>query len=250
VLLLCVTAPVVFAETNQEGDLRVSFDSGLRPSRLPRKTPAPVAVRVAGNFEDLSGDAATLPQLRRIVVAINRQGRLFDRGLPTCDVAAIQPASEAAAARVCGGAIVGSGHVRLQVRIPTQPPFQVNAKLLAFNGPRSHGRKLILAQAYARTPPGAFVLEFRVSRRKGVFGTVISTTLPRAARRWAYLTHFDMTLHRTYTYGGRRRSYVSAACSAPPGFDTALFPLARATYTFGNGQVLSIPLARTCRVSE
>ena len=248
-LSLCVAAPVL-AETNQEGDLRVSFDSGLHPSRLPRRAPAPVAVRVAGNFQELSGDATALPQLQRIVVAINRQGKLFDRGLPTCDVAAIQPASEAAAARECGDAIVGSGHVRLQVRIPTQPPFQVSAKLLAFNGPRSHGRKLILAQAYARTPPGAFVLEFRVSRRKGVFGTVLSTTLPRAARRWAYLTHFDMTLHRTYTYGGKRRSYVSAACSAPARFHTALFPLARATYTFGDGQVLAVPLARTCRVLE
>ena len=99
-------------------------------------------------------------------MAINRQGRLFDRGLPTCDVSAIQPASEAAAARVCRGAIVGSGHVRLQARIPTQPLFQVSAKLLAFNGPRRNGHKLILAQACARKPPGAFVLTFTVSRRK------------------------------------------------------------------------------------
>ncbi len=239
-----------WAETSQEGDLRVSFDSGLHPTALPRKTPAPVAVRVAGNFESVSGNDGALPQLRRMVVAINRQGRLFDRGLPTCDVRAIQPASEAAAARECRGAIVGSGHVRLQARIPTQPPFQVSAKLLAFNGPRRNGHKLILAQAYARKPPGAFVLTFTVARRKGVFGTVLSTTLPRSAQRWAYLTHFDMTLHRTYTYGGKRRSYVSAACTAPPGFRTALFPFARATYSFNDGQALSVPLARSCRVLE
>ena len=240
----------VWGESNQEGDLRVSFDSGLQPSGLPRTTPAPVAVRVAGNFESVSGDEAGLPQLRRLVVAINRQGRLFDRGLPTCEVGEIQPASEKAAARVCRGAIVGSGHVRVQVRIPTQPPFPVSAKMLVFNGPRRNGHKLILAQAYARKPPGAFILEFRVSRQKGVFGTVLSTTLPRSAQRWAYLTHFDMTLHRTYIYHGKRRSYVSAACSAPPGFRTALFPLARATYSFDDGQALSVPLSRSCRVVE
>jgi hypothetical protein len=120
---------------------------------------------------------------------------------------------------------------------------------LAFNGPRRNGHKLILAQAYARNPPGAFVLKFKVSRRKGVFGTVLSTTLPRSAQRWAYLTHFDMTLHRTYDYRGHRHSYVSAACAAPPGFRTALFPFARATYSFDDGQILSVPVARSCRVA-
>jgi hypothetical protein len=51
-----------------------------------------------------------------------------------------------------------------------------------------------------------------------------------------------MTLHRTYDYRGKRRSYVSAAC-------TALFPFARATYSFDDDQALSVPLSRSCRVS-
>src|SRR5262249_54672006 len=144
--------------------------------------------------------------------------------------------------------IVGSGHVTLQARIPTQPPFQVSAKLLAFNGPRRNGRKLILAQAYARKPPGAFVLTFTVARRGGGFGTVLSTTLPRSAQRWAYLTPSAMPLHRIYPSRGKPRSYVSAACTAPPGFRTALFPFARATYSFDDNQSLSVPLARSCQV--
>ncbi|MEX2105882.1 MAG: hypothetical protein WD810_03185 [Solirubrobacterales bacterium] len=210
--------------------------------------PAPVAVRVAGDFKVADGDVDQLPQLRQIKVAINRQGRLFDRGLPVCHVKMIQPASQAAARRVCGGAIIGSGHVALQVHIPSQPSFRVKANLLAFNGPRRNGHKLILAQAYARSPPGAFVLTFRVSKRSGTFGTVMSTTLPHSAQDWAFLTHFDMTLHRTYVYRGRRRSYVSAACSAPAGFDSVLFPFARATYGFASAQRLSISVARVCRV--
>jgi hypothetical protein len=248
-LALCLGIPAE-AEQNGEGDLLVSFDSDLHPTLLPRQTPAPVAVRVAGDVRLTEGDPAGLPQLRTITVAINRQGRLFSRGLPVCRVNAIEPASEAAARRECGGAIVGSGHVRLQARIPTQPPFTVRAKLLAFNGPTRGGHKLILAQAYGRNPPGAFVLTFRVSHRKGLFGTVLSTTLPLAAQRWAYLTHFDLTLHRTYEYRGRPRSYVSAACSAPAGFETALFPFARATYSFAEGQSLTTTVARSCRVSQ
>lgn len=246
-LVLSVTLPA-WAVTNGEGDLVTRFDGGLRPTLLPRSTPAPIAVHVDGDVESSSADAEALPQLRRIVVGINREGRLFDRGLPVCHARDIQPASEAGARAICGGAIVGSGHVTVQVRIPAQPPFEVHAKLLAFNGPRENGRKLILAQAYARKPPGAFILDFQVSRRSGTFGTVLSTSLPPATRKWAYLTHFDMTLHRVYRYHGLRRSYVSAACPAPAGFDTALFPFARATYSFASGQRLTMSVAKTCHV--
>jgi hypothetical protein len=248
VALTCLAIPAV-AEQNGEGDLVVGFDSGMKPTALPRQTPVPVAVRVAGDVAT-KGAPEQLPQLQTIKVAINRQGRLFDRGLPTCNVGEIQPATEAAAHRLCRGAIIGSGHVTLQAHLPTQAPFEVKAKLLAFNGPREDGEKLILAQAYGRKPPGAFILTFRVSHQPGTFGTVLSTTVPADAQRWAYLTHFDMTLRRVYEYRGKERSYVSAACTAPAGFDTALFPFARATYGFANGQSLTTTVARSCRVAE
>jgi hypothetical protein len=246
-LLLCASIPAS-AERNKEGDLEVSFDGGLSPTRLPRTSTVPVAVRVAGNVTSATGNEDQLPQLRTISVAINRQGRLFDKGLPTCQVKTIQPATEDGARAVCGGALVGSGHVTVQVHILNQPPFTIKANLLAFNGPRKNGHKLILAQAYARNPPGAFILTFRLSKHSGVFGTVMSTTLPKEALSWAYLTHFDMTLHRTYTYRGVRHSYVSAACTAPDGFASAFFPFAKATYVFANSSRLTTSVARRCEV--
>jgi hypothetical protein len=245
--LLCLRVPAE-AERNGEGDLVVAFNSSIKPSNLPRQTRVPVAVRVAGDVWT-EPETSPPPQLRTITVEINRQGRLFDRGLSICNVGEIQPATERNARRVCGGAIVGSGHIAAQVSIPTQPLFAVKAKLLVFNGPRKNGHKLILAQAYARKPPGAFVLTFRVSRQSGVFGTVMSTTLPPGTERWAYLTHFDMTLHRSYTYHDRERSYISAACAAPAGFDTIVFPLARATYGFADGRSLTTSVARSCSVA-
>jgi hypothetical protein len=248
VALLCV-APAR-SEQTREGNLIASFDAGLHPAALPRRTPAPVAVRVAGDIRLANEDSGQLPQLRRITVAINRQGRLSDRGLPVCNVRMIQPATQAGARQVCGNAIVGSGHVTLQVRIPGQAPFLLRTKMLVFNGPRRGGHKLILAQAYARKPPGAFVLTFRVGRRRGLFGTVMSTTLPASARAWAFITHFDMTLHRVYAFRGRERSFISAACGAPAGFDTILFPFARATYHLATGESLTTAVARTCRVQR
>jgi hypothetical protein len=232
----------------KDGDLIASFTGTLSPTALPRSAPAPVGVTVTGDVRSASGDEEALPQLRTIRVAINRRGRLFYRGLPVCKVEEIQPATEEAARRQCGGAIVGSGHVTVRVHLPAQPVFSVNATLLAFNGPRRDGRKLILAQAYAHEPPGAFVITFAVSHRKGLFGTVLSTSLPPSAREWAYLTHFDMTLRRTYRYRGARRSFVSAACPAPAGFESAIFPLARAAYGFADGRRLSTSVAARCTV--
>ena len=57
-----------------------------------------------------------------------------------------------------------------------------------------------------------------------------------------------MTLRRTYTYHGARRSYVSAACDAPAGFPVATFPFARAAYGFADGRSLSVAIARSCTV--
>lgn len=248
-LALCLSIPAQ-AELSQQGDLLVTFDGGLSPTRLPRSVPVPVAVSVAGDIKSASGNSTQVPQLRTISVAINRAGQLYDKGLPTCAVKTIQPATEAEAHRVCGGAIVGTGHVTVQARIPSQRPFAVKAQLLAFNGPRKHGNKLILAQVYAKDPPGAFVLSFKVKRRGGAFGTVMSTALPPSAQGWAYLTHFDMTLKRTYEFGGKRRSYVSAACSAPAGFPGAVFPFARASYGFDDGQRVTTTVVRSCHVSD
>jgi hypothetical protein len=244
-LLLCVGIPAR-AELTQEGNLIVSFDGGIAPKFLPRTKPVPVAVRVAGDIRATKGTA--LPQLRTISVAINRSGRLYDKGIPTCRVKSIQPATEGNARQVCGDSIIGTGHVTLIVRIPSQAPFSVSARLLAFNGPTRDGHKLILAQVYADDPPGAFVLTFTVKRRDSLFGTAMSTTLPPAATGWAYLTHFDMTLDRQYRYRGKRRSYISASCAAPPGFPGALFPFAKATYGFDDGKKLTTTVLRSCRV--
>lgn len=251
-LLIAIASCLLFsqgasAELAQEGALRVGFNGGLSPKTLPRNKPAPVAVTVEGDIKTIQG--APLPQLRTISVAINKAGRLYDKGLPTCNVDAIQPATEKEAQTLCHRSIVGTGHVALQAHIQGQHPFPVEGKLLAFNGPRqSNGQKIVLAQVYSSDPPGAFVLTFTLKRRPGLFGTVMSTKLPAEAMGWAYLTHFDMTLDRSYRRHGKVHSYVSAACSAPAGFPGAVFPFAKARFGFAGGKTLHTTVVRSCRV--
>ncbi len=235
------------AEKEIAGNLVVSFDGGITPKSLPRKGTAPVTVKVDSGFGTVDGSDPP-PQLRQISIGINKGGKIFDRGLPTCQVRRIQPSTIAAAKRICGGAIVGNGHVQVRVRLANQSPFTFKGPMLVFHATRSGGHRRLLAQVYGSKPPSAFVLNFKVVEKKGTFGTVIKTTLPKAARQWAYVTHFDMKLRRVYEYRGRKHSFISAGCPAPPGFPGAVYPFARANFSFAGGTQVSTTLIRDCTV--
>jgi hypothetical protein len=235
------------AEVEQSGNLIVSFDGGISPHALPRSEPAPVGVTIDSGFKTTDGSDPP-PQLQQISIGINRNGTIYDRGLPTCRVRKIQPATIAAARRICGGAIVGKGHIELRVELANQAPFTFKGPLLVFNAKRAGGQRRLLAQIYGTKPPSAFVLTFKVLKAKGAFGTVIKTTLPEAARDWAYVTRFDMRLRRLYTYRGKRHSFISAACEAPPGFPGAVYQFARGSFKFAEGQRVSDELVRNCKV--
>ena len=100
---------------------------------------APVAVTIDSSFKSADG-ADPPPQLRTISIGINRRGKIFDRGLPTCRVRKIQPATISAAKRICGGAIVGSGHVQVRVHLANQPPFTFKGPMLVFHAKRVRRR--------------------------------------------------------------------------------------------------------------
>jgi len=240
-------AGVARAEVEQQGGVIVNFDGRITPRSLPRTGLAPVAVSVDSTFKSADGSDPPL-QLQTISIGINRAGKIFDRGLPTCRVRKIQPTTIKAARRICGAAIVGSGHVRVRVHFANQPPFTFKGPLLVFHAKRHAGNRRLLAQVYGQRPPSAFVLNFTVVKTHGEFGTVIKTSLPEVARKWAYVTHFDMRLRRTYTYAGKRHSFVSAGCAAPAGFPGAVYPFARSNFGFAGGKHVITTLVRDCRV--
>jgi hypothetical protein len=240
---------VAQAEVEQKGDLIVAFDGGISPRALPRTALAPVTVKIDSSFRSSEGIDPP-PQLQTISIGINRAGKIFDRGLPTCKVRKIQPATIAAARKLCRDAIVGSGRVQVRVHLTNQQPFTFRGPLLVFHAKRAGGHRRLLAQVYGLKPPSAFVLNFRIVKEPGVFGTVIKTTLPETAHKWAYVTHFEMKLRRVYTYNGRERSFISARCAAPKGFPGAVYPFAEANFGFGGGEQVSTTLIRDCKVAK
>ena len=64
----------------------------------------------------------------------------------------------------------------------------------------------------------------------------------------ATVTGLQMTLGRTFTSHGKKRSYLSAACPAPQGFPGATFPFAKASFAFAGQMTLGSTLTRSCKV--
>jgi hypothetical protein len=246
IAVFAVGASLARAELTAHGDLFVRFSGGIAPDALPRHSRAPISVSVAGTIRTLSGERP--PALRRITIAINRGGRLDAHGLPVCRRQDIEPSSTEEARRACGPALVGGGSYDADVAFPEQTSFPSQGRILAFNAV-IEGKRAILAQVYGVNPvPITRVIVFHIRESAGTYGTVLTGALPASLNRYGYLTRISLSLHRNFTYRGRRRSYLSAACDAPAGFPGATFPFAHASMTFADGRTLSSTLTRSCKV--
>jgi hypothetical protein len=245
--LLILIVPLAEAELTERGDLFVHFRGGIAPRALPRTKLAPIAVSVAGTVTTLSGERP--PALRRISVELNRGGRLDSTGLPRCRYGQLIAATPKQVLAACGDALVGEGLYRARTAFPEQETFPSEGQILAFNGVYE-GHSAILAHIYGHEPvPISRIVVFHIRHTPGTFGTVLTGNLPDAVNHYGYVVGIALRLFRRFEFHGQQRSYLSAACDAPIGFPSAVFPFARASMSFADGRTLSSTLTRSCKVS-
>lgn len=241
-------AAVANAELVERGNLFVKFAGGIAPTALPRTVRAPISVKVGGTVRVLSGERP--PALRHISIAINRGGVIDTRGLAICRRSQIEPATSQQALEACRPALVGEGRYVGALALPEQDRFPLQGRVLAFNAVVD-GQRAILAQVYGGNPvPNSRIIVFHIHQAHGTFGTTLSAALPPRLNRSGYLKKISLNLRRTFFYKGQKRSYLSAACSAPAGFSSATFPFSKVSMTFADGRKLSSTLIRTCRVQK
>jgi hypothetical protein len=243
--LLLTLAALGQAETVQHGSLRVSFGGKIAPHALPRQGVAPVKVSVATKIA--AADNQSPARLKRISIAINRNGIFEPKGLPVCPLRAIQPSTTADALAACKSSLVGTGSFEAKVLFTQQAPFPSEGKLYAFNS-TIHGKPAILAHVYGTKPvPTSFTLPFEVRQSKGTFATTLVASLPQVTGDSSAITGLSLNLGRTFSVHGKRRSYLSAGCPAPKGFPGASFPFAKASFAFAGARGVSETLTRSCR---
>ena len=245
--LLLLGAAAAGAVTVQEGGLRMSVLSQIKPYKLPRDKPAPIAVFVSGHLENVAGGVP--PQLQKMTIDVNRNGLLQSKGLPVCQIPQVQPASTERALSNCGDALIGSGQFWANIVLPDQGAYRTEGKLLIFNGKKA-GKPVILAHIYTSHPFNtSFVIPFSIKKiSKGTYGTRLSASLPQALGTWGYLDRIKLTLRRKYTYRGKQMSYFNAACAAPKGAKRTSFPLAFVDFSFAGMPSVAVRVEKTCGV--
>ncbi|MGN6663092.1 MAG: hypothetical protein ACTHK6_02620 [Solirubrobacterales bacterium] len=238
--------PPADAELTAKGDLFVRFGGGISPHALPRSEPAPVAVRIEGSIRTARRQEP--PPLRGIRIELNRGGRVDVAGLPTCTRPQVTGATLAQALEACGPALVGTGGFGGMASFPEQALAPVRGEILLFNS-RTGGGPGVLGYVNQSYPVDfSRVVAFHIHRAAPPYGESITARVPPAVNRNGYLTSLYLQLRRRYLYRGRMRSYLSASCAAPPGFDAALFPLAKVSMWFADGRTLTSTLVRSCAV--
>jgi len=245
-ILMLVFAASAGAELSQKGDLFVHFGGGISPKALPRDSRASIAVRIEGTIRGLSGEHP--PPLRRIKIELNRGGVLDAKGLPTCRQSQIEFATGPEALATCGSALVGAGGIVARTDLGGQANTRIRGEVLLFNSV-ANGQPSILAHIFQKKPAQIIrVVVFRVQRRGGQFGTVITGKLSPSLNTNGYLESIFLQLQRQYSFRGRSKAYLSASCAAPPGFSAAIFPFAKVSMSFADGRTLSSTMTRSCKV--
>jgi hypothetical protein len=176
---------------------------------------------------------------------------LQSKGLPTCGVDQIQPASTERALEVCGPAVIGSGQFWAHIVLAGQAPYPSHGRLLIFNGKRK-GKPALLAHIYTSNPFNAsFVVAFSIRRiSQGSYGTELSASFPEALGDWGYVDRIKLTLKRKYRFQGKELSYFNAGCPAPGNSKRTVFPLAYVTFSFAGRPDMGASVNKSCGVKE
>jgi hypothetical protein len=224
------------------GNICVTDDGGIAPSKLPRRGKAPITARLNGKIE--TRDGTHPPALQTIDLDIDRTIAVDALGLPRCRKGQIAASTTAVAKRACGSAIVGSGSAEVEVAFPEQAPFRSTGPIVLFNGGVRGRTTTLLLHAYVNVPaPTAIVTEVTVTRiDRDRFGLHIAARVPRIAGGSGSVTMFDLRVGRRFTYKGEKKSFLMAGC--PTGTWVT-----KGEARFGDGTRLGITHPFTCTPS-
>jgi hypothetical protein len=226
-------------------NIEINFHGAISPVKLPRKELAPVGVQLGAKIK--TKDKSKPPRLSRITLDINSHGVLDGKGLPICPAGRLQNASSNEAKKACKDALIGNGNVTTRIGLPGQGEFSTGGPLLAFNG-KYKGKPAIIAHvATTGKLSTTFLIKFTVNKTKGTYGTSLVADIPPIASGNGYISAFDLSLRRHFTFKGKKKSYVEASCPLPPEVPIASFEFAQSEYLFEDGTKISEGLKKDCR---
>jgi hypothetical protein len=225
--------------TVKAGNIEFTFNGGFTPTKLPKKTLAPIALSASGKIATLNGEHP--PALKEVLVETDKNGAVTTVGYPKCTSGKLQSQDTKHAEAICKSAIIGKGTTNVEIKFPEQPPIPVSSKLIVFNGGTAGGTTTFFIHAYITVPtPAAFVTTVKIKKtHNGRYGLKSVASIPKIAGGSGSVTSFSLTINKKYTYKGKKMSVLTAKC--PDGKLQA-----HATSVFTDGTKASATIIRTC----
>jgi hypothetical protein len=220
------------------GNLIVTVDGGITPSKLPKSSFAPVTLNAEATLE--TADGTHLPAARKLVVEFDKHGRMETGGLATCSVRRLENTLTDQAKQICSKALIGTGRAGAEIEFPEQAPFFASGAMLIFNGHPKGSHPVLIFHVYAHVPaPTTFVTTAVVGKASGAYGTRVEITVPTIVAGQGSLTFAKLRMRKTWSYRGKRQHLLLASCP------TGRF-LTRGNLTFSNGSKIAGKVIRSC----
>lgn len=237
--IFCTGIATAYKSSTLLPSLQVAIKADFKPTRLPSNYLAPAHLKVEGTVS--MADGTHPPAIRKAIVELDKNVTITTKGLPVCKVTRITAVDTAAALKACKPALVGKGQTETEVAFPSQPPFTVNAQVVAFYGGIKGGVRTIYLHSLLRNPIStAVVTTIKVTKiHKGRYGTKLVISMPPAAGGSGSAKKFVFNFFRTFVFKDEKRSLVSAKC--PDGKLQA-----RSEAKFADGSKVVGGFVRTC----
>jgi hypothetical protein len=221
------------------GNLELTANGSFSPTKLPKNKLAPITINISGKIRTLNGEHP--PAVQEVVIETDKNGTINAKGLATCTSGKLQAQTTDKARAACKASLVGEGNTSVEVAFPEQRPFIAKSKLLAFNGGVKGGTTTVFLHAYLSSPVSAAVVTaVKVSKvHNGRYGLKTVATVPKIAGGYGSPISFNLKAGRTFTYKGKKQSYLLAKC--PDGHLNA-----KGYGTFSDGSRLAGSLIRSC----
>jgi hypothetical protein len=222
--------------TGPDGNTQ-SIEASVSPKALYKKTPSPATLSVDVKTGATSGIPS--PAVHDII-DFDQNLSLATKGLPTCNAAQLQNTSTEAAEKACGKAKIGSG--TSTTLLPLGTLYTEPTKVTAFNGVPQGGKPVVLLQAYGTSPvQTTLVLVGTVSNLgKEGYGPRLDVTIPPLAGGVGVITDFNVKISKTWTYKGKKMSFVSAKCPASRKLKY------RGAFTYKDGTTIEAGTTQSC----
>ncbi|MGA8744278.1 MAG: hypothetical protein WB507_00235 [Solirubrobacterales bacterium] len=198
----------------EAGNLILTLNGGVSPTTLPKNKFAPITLKVSGGIA--TKDGSQPPALREAIIDTDKNGTVNAKGLPTCTASKITATDTQNAKKACPKAIVGSGKTSVRVAFPESTPFSASGPLVVFNGGEKGGVTTLYIHAYVAVPaPTAIVTTVKIKKEhRGRFGLRSIATIPPIAGGSGSVTNFELKIGKTFTYKGKKQSYLEAKCAS------------------------------------